>query len=690
MNYSKNIFVLSAALALAAGATIADTVDITAETETTTGYSGTAQNPLTINFKGGKIKNKTAWNGRLIGDYVTLQGINGNLIELTVGEWRPFKIGGVATATAGNSSFKLSGPAETGGNENYCLAILTNSVTWGHTGNLIIDNVMLRIEGMAADMANCLPYGPGHGGVKISTQSWTFGRYGVVGKLNINGRSQCINWLEAQSNGMVTNSNPTAASLTFGSGNVASYVKGPIGGKINVRKVGSGAFTLHDSSMPNLTVQEGSVSVSGTSTMNAMTNRPGISVSITDGGTLAVAKSLVSAPNPVTDESAYFFGRDGTGSISNVLDLADASIPASISIANGGTLEVGGATDAKLERITITSAGTLRKVGTGALMIDGSEAQTLGGTIHVAAGSLAFAGIGNTNEWWKFVVTRVGNAQGKLRLGQFGLFDKDGNKLWTSLGVTENASVATLANGRATYTTPAGWSYESDNTVSKIFTGNWYDYLQVIGMATQYDQSACPFEVALRLPAGANPAAYFSFSTYDGFGPSAFHVESSPTGADGTWTIVGSGTWTPVWDRYYYWLGDGTWGGICGMPWRIAPNTTANVNVSGATLRVDSGATLDLAGANGAVAAIEVDWTSLGGTIRGLAIPANGTLALVNVPSGTNLYGPVLLTLDAASGSANFSSWTVTVNGRAKDCRIQLDANGALTLGAEATVITLR
>ena len=62
----------------------------------------------------------------------------------------------------------------------------------------------------------------------------------------------------------------------------------------------------------------------------------------------------------------------------------------------------------------------------------------------------------------------------------------------------------------------------------------------------------------------------------------------------------------------------------------------------------------------------------------------------MNVPSGTNLYGPLLLALDGASGTANFKNWAVTVNGRAKDCRIQLDANGALTLGAEATVITLR
>ncbi len=210
-------------------------------------------------------------------------------------------------------------------------------------------------------------------------------------------------------------------------------------------------------------------------------------------------------------------------------------------------------------------------------------------------------------------------------------------------------------------------------------------------MAAQQDQSAQPFEVAFRLPAGANPAAYFAISAFDGNGPKEFHVESSPTGADGTWTRAGSGTASmPDWNHYYYWLGDGTWGGICGMPWKIAANVPANVDVSGSTLKVDGGATLDLAGAHGDIAAVEVDWSSCGGTIRGRAIPANGTLALVNVPSGTDVFGTTLLSLDDTTGTANLKTWTVTVNGTAKDCRVQIDVAGALALKEKATVLAIR
>ena len=640
--------------------------------------------------------NKTPWNSRLIGDYATLRGVNGNDIAIAVGDWRPFKIGGINTTTEGDCDFKLIGQTDPGAAENNYLAIVTNSISWGHTGDIVIENAMVRIEGVKDDMIDMLPYGPGHGGIIISTGSFALGKYGRVGKLNIYQRSQRINWLDASNGGMVTNSvtgESRSATLTFGAGDVAGYVKGPIGGNIHVKKIGNAAFALHNSSMPDLTVEDGSVSVVGTSTLGPLTARTGANITIEEGGTLK-ADSFATTLAPVTAEATYFFGDGGSGSIASVIDFAGADDAVPITIAHGATLEFG--SSAELERVAITNSGTIRKVGAGSCTIASADAQKLGGMIHVAGGSLAFAGIGNTNEWWKLVVTKVANANGKLRFGQFGLFDKDGNKLWTSMDVTEGASVATLANGRATYTTPTGWSYENDNNgnpciPSKIFTGNWYDYLQIAGMAAQQDQSAQPFEVAFRLPAGANPAAYFAISAFDGNGPKEFHVETSPTGADGTWTTVGNGTASmPDWNHYYYWLGDGTWGGICGMPWKINSNAPANVDVSAATLKVNAGATLDLTGSHGNIAAIEVDWSSLGGTIRSLAIPANGTLALVNVPAGTDVLGPTLLSFPAATGTANVKSWTVTVNGTGKDCRIQIDANGALTLAAKSTVILMR
>lgn len=368
-----------------------------------------------------------------------------------------------------------------------------------------------------------------------------------------------------------------------------------------------------------------------------------------------------------------------------MIDLAGADDAFSVSVANGGTLEFGGAADTEVQRVAITNCGTIRKIGSGACTIVSAEPQKLGGTIHVSGGSLAFAGVGNTNEWWKFVVTRVSNANGYLRFGQFGLFDKDGNKLWTSISAAADASVPTLANGKASYS--SAWTY--NGTPAKMFTGNWYDYLQVSGLATQADQSANPFEVAFRLPAGANPAAYFAFSATDAYGPAAFHVECSPTGADGTWQTVGSGTWSPS-AKWYHWIGDGTWGGICGMPWKIAANVPASVNVAGATLRVDSGATLDLAGATGAIAGVEVDWTSRGGTISGLAVPQGGTLALVNVPDVTNLVGVPLFTLADAASSNNVKSWSVTVNGKAKAAPVQIAANGEVSLASAATVLVMR
>lgn len=686
MNKPKR-FCLASVFAMAAA--MADTVTITTDTATTTGYSGTAENPLLVNFSGGRIVVNSG-APRILGAYATFSGSAASPIRIRYNNYSKMSIGadGGTAATGGDCDFILEGPDDPGSFTDvwngHPYAYIDKPVTWGNSGDFVSDNlpVMLASE-------NVMPYGPGHGGVRLSTRSWAAANRFIAGQLDLRLKSQCVNWLDASNRGMVTNTHSTYATLTFGTGDVAGYVKGPIGGNIHVKKTGTAAFTLHDSSMPDLTVEDGSISVVGTSTVGPLTARTGANITIEDGGALK-ADSFATSIAPVADESAYFFGSGGSGSISSVIDLAGADDAFSVSVANGGTLEFGGAADTEVQRVAITNCGTIRKIGSGACTIVSAEPQKLGGTILVSGGSLVFSGVGNTNEWWKFVVTKVANANGKLSFGQLGLFDKDGNKLWTSMRVTEDAIVASLAPGNATYSTPSGWTY-ADKTPSAIFTGNFYDYLQVSGLAAQQDQSAQPFEVAFRLPAGANPAAYFAISAFDGNGPKEFHVESSPTGADGTWTRAGSGTASmPDWNHYYYWLGDGTWGGICGMPWKIAANVPANVNVAGATLRVDSGATLDLAGATGAIAGVEVDWTSRGGMISGLAVPQGGTLALVNVPDGTNLVGEPLFTLADAASSNNVKSWSVTVNGKAKAAPVQIAANGEVSLASAATVLVMR
>ena len=107
--------------------------------------------------------------------------------------------------------------------------------------------------------------------------------------------------------------------------------------------------------------------------------------------------------------------------------------------------------------------------------------------------------------------------------------------------------------------------------------------------------------------------------------------------------------------------------------------------------KVAAGATLDLAAAPGvSVNAIEVDWTSLGGTIKGGTVPANGGISLVNVPAGTDVCGTTLLSLPGVIGTANMKSWMVTVNGENKTRRVAVAASGALTLEKDATVLFVR
>ena len=98
-----------------------------------------------------------------------------------------------------------------------------------------------------------------------------------------------------------------------------------------------------------------------------------------------------------------------------------------------------------------------------------------------------------------------------------------------------------------------------------------------------------------------------------------------------------------------------------------------------ATVRVDAAATLDVDTTATEIPGLVYDWEHGGGTITIFNPKAGGTLALVNVPAGTDIVGPLDYQFGAIENAANIKTWTVTVNGEDKARRLRFE-NGSLTI----------
>jgi hypothetical protein len=137
------------------------------------------------------------------------------------------------------------------------------------------------------------------------------------------------------------------------------------------------------------------------------------------------------------------------------------------------------------------------------------------------------------------------------------------------------------------------------------------------------------------------------------------------TSADGdSWTVANEIFDTQQYTHINYrWRNDQRYRKNEGLPWRIGiDNAPASVAALG-TVQVDDGATLDLSATkNAVVSALEIDTAAIGGTIRGGALAASGTVNVVS-DRGFPDFGETVLTLDGVADAANIDSWPVSLNG---------------------------
>lgn len=624
---------------------------------------------------------------------IILRGDEAHDIQIGPG-WYPWYMGGVAdrsVVTTGACDVVVS--ASDRGPNDWGRLYLKEAVAWGHTGDLVADGVEIQ-----PSASNVLPHGAGTGGVVLRSSDWQVANgYPLTAILDLNGTTQTVNSLDVSQNSCATNRRILASALVFGADGVDGTLKGLVAANVKVRKLGAGTLTLDGATITAPDVVDGGLSVTGVTTVAGLGDLSALTPVLAEKGLTGM------------DEN---YGMRNGGSPQKVMTTSGlfAATPRPIAVQPGGTLVFTNAADAALERlVSIDAKGAFVKAGAGALSVRGSAAcpQRFAGLVRAAAGRLSFSGMGVTNAFWRVTVTKLAKSPtlNALSIGEFGLFDATGVRVNQKTGgykYRADATAATDLKAGEVLATP-GLVYATDENGDKtpncMFKGEWYNWMNVTGTTTGEALTEVAFTFRLHDDTAA-PAQSYAFSSAGAI-PSTWTVETSPDGVN--WTLADARTEfyesLPNAADYgwYYWHLDGRWGGISGLPltFAYANERTTDVDLTGATLRADAGATLDVSCAAGQPVGIQVDATAPGGTIVGMPSVRDGTLEIVNLPDGTprSSLTSVASLVTCAGGaltSDDLATWRVTVNGARTRLRVTKDADGHIGVVAPGLAILIR
>lgn len=550
-------------------------------------------------------------------------------------------------------------------------------VVWGHTGDFRLQ------EDVRVTCDNLLPVGNGTGEVvfDVVKEAKTYPL-----ALDIRGCTNAVNGVrDGMGNSLVTNSSEAVLSvLRLGTAKDGVFTA-RAGGRLRIEQTGH-------------TVDMGAAEVACTYAVVAGTLR------VTNAAAIATLEVGTNG-TVVVDGAALTVGtlRDNGGTFRCVNG-------GRLAVAAGGTgLNFSGVAGG-LVNPNFAGRGTVEKTGEGTFVVHQTNAFPW--NVHVAAGTWRFAGIGCTNEWWRWTAKEVSGAH--LNLASLGLFRPVSDTAhWTpaTTGAIQPALAGTapadLARNQSHVPDHVLMRDEPDSTGGAfprgarfLFANAFNDYFEPTSPVPRGASSPATWiPVTFRIA----PDAIVGFSQRASWGgaatwPRVFTLETSADGAAWTTALAADNC---LWTGGAAWyLGDATSGSntrnYCPHPLPIGGYDApcAAGFATGAEVRVDAGATLDLS--NGATAAaravssLTVDAVAGGGTVRGLAVPEAGTLRLLNVASDADLVDyTVPLALPDATATANFARWTLVVNGSVSERRLAWRA-GALCIPARGTVIMVR
>ena len=607
-----------------------------------------------------------------------LEGRGGGILFDNAGHsTRQFCSGNGTVRTVGDCDFVTAGMyMERSGAWNR-LVLNAPHVVWGHTGDFRLQ------EDVRVTCDNLLPVGNGTGDIvfDVVKEAKTYPL-----ALDIRGCTNAVNGVrDGMGNSLVTNSSEAVVSvLRLGTAKDGVFTA-RAGGRLRIEQTGH-------------TVDMGAAEVACTYAVVAGTLR------VTNAATIATLEVGTNG-TVVVDGAALTVGtlRDNGGTFRCVNG-------GRLAVAAGGTgLNFSGVAGG-LVNPNFAGRGTVEKTGEGTFVVHQTNAFPW--NVHVAAGTWRFAGIGCTNEWWRWTAKEVSGPH--LNLASLGLFRPVSDTAhWTpaTTGAIQPAPAGTapagLARNQSHVPDHVLMRDEPDSTGGAfprgarfLFANAFNDYFEPTSPVPRGASSPATWiPVTFRIASDAivgfsQRASWGGAATW----PRVFTLETSADGAAWTTALAADNC---LWTGGAAWyLGDAASGSnnrnYCPHPLPIGGYDApcAAGFAADAEVRVDAGATLDLS--NGATAAartvssLMVDAAAGGGTVRGLAVPETGTLRLLNVASDADLVDyTVPLALPDATATANFARWTLVVNGAVSERRLAWRA-GALCIPARGTVIMVR
>ena len=363
------------------------------------------------------------------------------------------------------------------------------------------------------------------------------------------------------------------------------------------------------------------------------------------------------------------------------------------------TYPSGRGASAKLGHVIVEAGGTLDLRGFTSATMAGGSVENRGGTILTDAGTLTGNSVsvfGGTlacgpfgGRFFRVTITGNGGAS-ETSFNEFSLYAADGSRI--NKGSFEKVSAdspAALAANQCLLTTSTGEVTYGYEDLPKVFDGNASTKLTVFKLTPSEEQ---PITFAFRLPDSAASAVGYTFTTaFDATtnanskrSPTSWTVEGSFDGE--TWCVLDgkAGATTPTTNSTEY---NG------GEPYSIAPQTSDSTALAfgGGPVSVAAGATLDLRSETLRLSHLVVDCDAGAGTITRFTPEPNGILDLTIADASKVSAGFVVpLTVGTIANAKNLSTWTVRVNGVAKECLRLRYRDGNLVLVGCGTRIILR
>ena len=603
---------------------------------------------------------------------------------------------------------------------------LSKPINWENGANLITSNTIIK-----ATSQNALPFGEGFG--NVYSWSWSHTYNNGIDYTNDDGikqpqmpytgsivmtADQCVNGIIGigELGGYVYNSSTTTEpNLTLGTNDVVGVLKNVkmsngneawTSGPINVKKVGTNELKIEKSNLgKNLTVYDGSVVVDGSAESivpGKITLQPNKTLTVKAGSTLNTTGFIIDyfnvpandCKNGSNDSCSYYWHNEKDNIQSLIKDFGSGQGSANVTVESGATLVLDAAEAAATENVALNVAGTLEKNGAGEYTFKGG-AKTFSGNIKVNEGSLAFGGMGITDKYWRWTITKTGGTGGQVEKplpmqARFTLRDKDGNNLTSGMSIDTAATSATKL---------AVKSFMIDNVnqmaseaFNQLFGINWHD---TKGKITAIEGATIDsLVITFRLANDATPVTQYSFSTVGNENwPDTWTMESSPDGE--SWRQVDSREKQHLGARWNYetswyaWWTDKRWGNFKGLPFTFnyANEPASDVSVEGAKVEVGARASLNLTGTTGNIAELTIDCANGAGTIIALNCGDTGAVYLKNTAS-LSLGNSIMETPNAVN--ANIRSWKVYFDGVAKNNYKAVIKNDAVAIISAGTRVIIK